>query len=121
MFTDRIHNFNAGPGVLPEPVLRQAQQDLWNIAGSGIGIAEHSHRGKLFERVIAEAEADARALAGIPDSYKILFIQGGASQQFAMVPMNLLSPGRRRTTSSRASGRRRRWKRPGSSATRTWR
>lgn len=94
MSTDRIHNFNAGPGVLPEPVLRQAQQDLWNIAGSGIGIAEHSHRGKLFERVIAEAEADARALAGIPDSYKILFIQGGASQQFAMVPMNLLSPGR---------------------------
>jgi len=94
MSTDRIHNFNAGPGVLPEPVLRQAQQDLWNIGGSGIGIAEHSHRGKLFERVIAEAEADARALAGIPDQYKILFIQGGASQQFAMVPMNLLTKGR---------------------------
>ncbi len=94
MSTDRIHNFNAGPGVLPEPVLRQAQQDLWNIGGSGIGIAEHSHRGKLFERVIAEAEADARALAGIPDQYKILFIQGGASQQFAMVPMNLLAKGR---------------------------
>ena len=94
MSTDRIHNFNAGPGVLPEPVLRQAQQDLWNIGGSGIGIAEHSHRGKLFERVIAEAEADARTLAGIPDQYKILFIQGGASQQFAMVPMNLLTKGR---------------------------
>jgi phosphoserine aminotransferase len=94
MFSERIHNFNAGPGVLPEPVLRQAQQDLWNIGGSGMGIAEHSHRGKLFERVIAEAEADARALAGIPDTYKILFIQGGATQQFAMVPMNLLAPGR---------------------------
>lgn len=94
MFTDRIHNFNAGPGVLPEPVLRQAQQDLWNIGGSGMGIAEHSHRGKLFERVIAEAEADARALAGIPDNYKVLFIQGGATQQFAMVPMNLLGAGR---------------------------
>ena len=89
----RIHNFNAGPGVLPEPVLRQAQEDLWNIGGSGMGIAEHSHRGKLFERVIAEAEADARALAGIPDNYKVLFIQGGATQQFAMVPMNLLPPG----------------------------
>jgi phosphoserine aminotransferase len=94
MTTERIHNFNAGPGVLPEPVLRQAQQDLWNIGGSGIGIAEHSHRGKLFEKVIAEAEADARELAGIPDNYRILFVQGGATQQFAMVPMNLLPAGR---------------------------
>ena len=94
MTTERIHNFNAGPGVLPEPVLRQAQQDLWNIGGSGIGIAEHSHRGKLFEKVIAEAEADARELAAIPDNYRILFIQGGATQQFAMVPMNLLPAGR---------------------------
>jgi phosphoserine aminotransferase len=92
--TDRIHNFGAGPGVLPEPVLRQAQQDIWNIAGSGIGIMEHSHRGKLFERIIADAEAEARRLADIPDRYKVLFIQGGASQQFAMVPMNLLAPGR---------------------------
>ena len=56
LMTDRIHNFGAGPGVLPEPVLKQAQQDIWNIGGSGIGIAEHSHRGKLFERIIAEAE-----------------------------------------------------------------
>src|ERR1051325_6463893 len=87
--TDRIHNFGAGPGVLPEPVLRQAQQDIWNIAGSGIGIMEHSHRGKLFERIIAEADEETRRLADIPDRYKILFIQGGASQQFAMVPMNL--------------------------------
>jgi len=94
MSTDRIHNFNAGPGVLPEAVLRQAQQDLWNIGGSGMGIAEHSHRGKLFERVIAETEADARELGGIPDNYKVLFIQGGATQQFAMVPLNLLAPGR---------------------------
>ena len=94
MPTERIHNFNAGPGVLPEPVLRQTQQDLWNIGGSGIGIAEHSHRGKLFEGVIAEAEADARELAGIPEDYSILFIQGGATQQFAMVPMNLLPQGR---------------------------
>lgn len=94
MTTGRIHNFNAGPGVLPEPVLRQAQQDLWNVDGSGMGIAEHSHRGKLFEKVIAETEADARELAGIPDNYRILFIQGGATQQFAMVPMNLLAAGR---------------------------
>ena len=94
MTADRIHNFNAGPGVLPEAVLQQTQRDLWNIGGSGIGIAEHSHRGKLFERVLAEAEADARELAGISADYSILFIQGGASQQFAMVPMNLLPEGR---------------------------
>ncbi len=91
---ERVHNFNAGPGVLPEPVLRQAQQDIWNIAGSGMGIMEHSHRGKVFEKVIADAEAEARSLAGIPDNYRVLFIQGGATQQFAMVPMNLLPAGR---------------------------
>ena len=90
----RIHNFNAGPGVLPEPVLKQAQQDVWEIGGSGMGIMEHSHRGKLFEKVIADAEAEARGLAGIPDNYRVLFIQGGATQQFAMVPMNLLPAGR---------------------------
>lgn len=91
---ERIHNFGAGPGVLPESVLRQAQQDLWNIGGSGIGIAEHSHRGKLFDRIITEAEAEARRLADIPDRYKILFVQGGATQQFAMAPLNLLPKGR---------------------------
>ncbi len=94
MLSDRIHNFNAGPGVLPEPVLRKAQQDIWNIGNSGVGIMEHSHRGRLFEKILADAEAEARRLAGIPDNYRILFIQGGASQQFAMVPMNLLQAGR---------------------------
>ena len=88
--SDRIYNFSAGPAILPEPVLKQAQQDVWNIGDSGIGILEHSHRGKLFERVVAEADQDCRALAGIPDRYRILFLQGGASLQFAMVPMNLL-------------------------------
>lgn len=91
---DRVHNFNAGPGVLPESVLKAAQRDIWNIAGSGIGIMEHSHRGKVFEKIIAETEEDARRLAGIPDNYRVLFIQGGATQQFAMVPMNLLPAGR---------------------------
>jgi phosphoserine aminotransferase len=90
----RAHNFNAGPGVLPEAVLRQAQQDLWDIGGSGIGIMEHSHRGKLFERVLAEAIEEARRLADIPDTHRVLFLQGGASTQFAMVPMNLLPAGR---------------------------
>ena len=91
--SDRIYNFSAGPAILPEPVLKQAQPDLWNVAGSGIGILEHSHRGKVFEKIIAEAEQDCRALAGIPDGYRILFLQGGASLQFAMVPMNLLPKG----------------------------
>lgn len=91
--TARIHNFGAGPGVLPESVLRQAQGDLWDIGGSGIGILEHSHRGKLFDRIIQEAEADCRALAGVPEGYQVLFLQGGASHQFAMVPMNFLPPG----------------------------
>jgi phosphoserine aminotransferase len=91
--SDRIYNFSAGPAVLPEPVLKQAQQDLWNIGGSGIGIMEHSHRGKLFEKIVAEAEQDCRELAGMSDRYKILFLQGGASLQFAMVPLNLLPKG----------------------------
>jgi phosphoserine aminotransferase len=87
---DRIHNFSAGPAVLPEPVLRKAQEAIWNVAGSGIGIMEHSHRGKVFDKVINEAEAACRRLANIPDNYRVLFLQGGASLQFSMVPMNLL-------------------------------
>ena len=88
---DRIHNFSAGPAVLPESVLRKAQEAIWNVGNSGIGIMEHSHRGKLFERVINEAEEACRSLGGIPDNYRVLFLQGGASLQFAMVPMNFLS------------------------------
>lgn len=91
--SSRIHNFGAGPGVLPEEVLRAAQEDVWDIGGSGIGIMEHSHRGKLFDRIIQEAEADCRALAGVPEGYQVLFLQGGASLQFAMIPMNLLAAG----------------------------
>jgi phosphoserine aminotransferase len=86
----RIFNFSAGPAVLPEPVLKQAQEAIWDAAGSGIGIMEHSHRGKVFDRVRDEAEQACRDLAGIPDNYRVLFLQGGASLQFSMVPMNLL-------------------------------
>src|SRR5215217_1648661 len=92
--TDRIHNFSAGPAVLPEPVLRRAQEAIWNVAGSGIGIMEHSHRGKVFEKVITEAEEACRQLGGVPDNYRVLFLQGGASLQFAMVPMNFLAADR---------------------------
>jgi len=92
--SQRLFNFSPGPAILPEPVLQEAQRDLWDFQGTGVGILEHSHRGGPFERVIAEAEADARALAGIPASYKILFLQGGASLQFAMLPGNFLPDGR---------------------------
>jgi phosphoserine aminotransferase len=91
--TDRIWNFGAGPAVLPESVLKQAQKDIWNIAGSGIGVAEHSHRGKVFDKVIKDAEAACRDLAGIGDDYHVLFLQGGATLQFSMVPLNLLPKG----------------------------
>jgi len=90
MTTHRAYNFSAGPAVLPEPVLKQAQNDVWNIAESGIGIMEHSHRGPVFDAVIKEAIADCRELASIPDNYHVLFLQGGASSQFFMIPMNFL-------------------------------
>ena len=92
--SERIFNFSAGPAALPEPVLRKAQEAIWNVAGSGIGIMEHSHRGKVFDRIISEAEESCRRLGNIPDDYRVLFLQGGASLQFAMVPMNLLSSDR---------------------------
>ena len=91
--SQRIHNFSAGPAVLPEPVLRKAQEAIWDVANSGIGIMEHSHRGKVFDRIIVEAEQACRSLANIPDNYRVLFLQGGASLQFAMVPMNLMRDG----------------------------
>lgn len=89
----RIYNFSAGPAVLPLPVLEEAQRDLIALPGVGMSIMEISHRSKPFDEIIHGAEADMRALGGIPDNYKILFLQGGASLQFSVVPMNLLTPG----------------------------
>jgi phosphoserine aminotransferase len=89
----RIFNFAAGPAVLPVPVLEQIQRDLLALPGVGISILEISHRSPQFEAILAQAEADIRSLAGIPPNYRILFLQGGASLQFSMVPMNLLSAG----------------------------
>ncbi|MDX2044305.1 MAG: 3-phosphoserine/phosphohydroxythreonine transaminase [Acidobacteriota bacterium] len=91
--SERIFNFSAGPAVLPEPVLKQAQRDLFALPGVGMSVLEISHRSAAFEQVIAEAEADLRKLVGIPDNYKVLFLQGGASLQFTMIPMNLLPKG----------------------------
>ena len=91
--THRVYNFAAGPAVLPLPVLDEIQRDLMALPGVGMSILEISHRSKTFESILAQAEADMRALAGIPPHYRILFLQGGASLQFSMVPMNLLSAG----------------------------
>jgi phosphoserine aminotransferase len=89
----RVFNFSSGPAVLPEPVLLEAQRDLYALPGVGMSILEVSHRSKAFDRVIQEAEADLREVAGISDDYAVLFLQGGASLQFSMVPMNLLPAG----------------------------
>ena len=90
MFSERIYNFSAGPSMLPLPVLQQIQQELLNCSGSGMSVMEMSHRSKAYDTIIKEAEADLRELMNIPDNYKVLFLQGGASQQFAMIPMNLM-------------------------------
>ena len=89
----RIHNFSAGPAVLPVPVLDEIQRDLLSLPGVGMSILEISHRSAAFERILAEAEESIRTLAGISSDYKVLFLQGGASLQFLMVPMNLLTAG----------------------------
>jgi phosphoserine aminotransferase len=92
MKSDRIFNFSAGPAVLPVPVLEKAQSELMALPGVGMSILEISHRSNVFEDVMARAEAGIRKLADVPANYRVLFLQGGASLQFAMVPMNLLSP-----------------------------
>src|SRR5436190_8398705 len=91
--TTRIFNFSAGPAVMPLAVLEQAERELVSLPGVGMSILEVSHRSKIFEEVLARAEADIRTLAGVPSNYRVLFLQGGASLQFTMVPMNLLLPG----------------------------
>ena len=93
MSVHRVYNFSAGPAVLPLPVLEEAQRDLVALPGVGMSVMEISHRSKTFDEIIQSAEADMRRLGGIPDNYKIVFLQGGASLQFSMVPMNLLTPG----------------------------
>jgi len=89
----RIYNFAAGPAVLPLPVLEEVQRDLLALPGVGISILEISHRSATFESILEQAQADIRRLADVPSNYRILFLQGGASLQFSMVPMNLLAPG----------------------------
>ena len=86
----RVYNFSAGPAVLPEEVLQEAAAEMLDYKGTGMSVMEMSHRSKAYQNIIDEAEADLRDLMNIPDNYKVLFLQGGASQQFAMIPMNLM-------------------------------
>ena len=89
----RVYNFSAGPAVLPECVLKEAAEEMMDYRGSGMSVMEMSHRSKTYDEIIKTAEADLRDLMNIPDNYKVLFLQGGASQQFAMIPMNLMKNG----------------------------
>lgn len=89
----RVCNFSAGPAVLPEEVLMEAAAEMLDYNGTGMSVMEMSHRSKAYQQIIDEAEADLRELMNIPDNYKVLFLQGGASQQFAMIPMNLMKNG----------------------------
>ena len=89
----RVYNFSAGPAVLPEEVLLEAAAEMLDYNGTGMGVMEMSHRSKAYQKIIDTAEADLRELMGIPENYKVLFLQGGASQQFAMIPMNLMKNG----------------------------
>ena len=90
---DRIYNFSAGPAMMPEPVLEEIRDEMLNYQGSGMCVMEMSHRSKVYQQIIDEAEQDLRDLMNIPDNYKVLFIQGGATLQFAMIPMNLMKNG----------------------------
>ena len=90
---DRVYNFSAGPAMMPEPVLEEIAAEVLNYHGSGMSVMEMSHRSKVFQDILAEAEADLRTLMNIPENYKILFVQGGGTVQFAMVPMNLMKNG----------------------------
>ncbi len=86
----RVYNFSAGPAVLPEEVLKEAAEEMMDYRGCGMSVMEMSHRSSMFQQIIDEAEADFRKLVGVPDNYKVLFLQGGAYQQFAAIPMNLM-------------------------------
>lgn len=90
----RVYNFSAGPAVLPEEVLQEAADEMLDYRGCGMSVMEMSHRSKTFAQIIEDAESDLRDLLSIPDEYAVLFLQGGASQQFAAIPMNMMLDGK---------------------------
>ena len=93
IMTERIYNFSAGPAVMPVPVLEEVRDTLLSLPGVGMSILEISHRSRVFEEILGNTVADIKKLAGIGDDHHVLFIQGGASMQFSMVPMNILPAG----------------------------
>ena len=115
----RVYNFSAGPSMLPIEVLETAAAEMTDWHGTGESVMEMSHRSKEFEEIIKTAEQDLRDLYKIPDNYKVLFLQGGASAQFSAVPLNFVNGTRKPTTSSPVSGRRRLIPKPASTATRS--
>ena len=94
MKNNRIYNFSAGPAMLPEEVLETAASEMLDYKGSGMSVMEMSHRSKVYQNIIDEAEKDLRALIGIPENYKVLFLQGGATLQFALIPLNFMVNGK---------------------------
>ena len=93
MLENRIYNFSAGPSMLPEPVLLRAQKEMLNYEGSGMSVMEMSHRSKVYDKIISDTQANLRKVMGIPDNYKVLFLQGGATGMFAAIPLNLAKTG----------------------------
>ena len=93
MLENRIYNFSAGPSMLPEAVLLKAQKDMLNYEGSGMSVMEMSHRSKVYDKIISDTQANLRKVMGIPDNYKVLFLQGGATGMFAALPLNLAQTG----------------------------
>ena len=118
--TERIFNFSAGPAALPLPVLEEAQRDMLSLPGVGMSVMELSHRSKTFDEIFARAESGLRELMGIPDNYHVLFLQGGASLQFSMIPMNFLRRREAPTHHHRQLGNKA-LKRPSAPAQRGWR
>ena len=112
---NRVYNFSAGPSVLPLPVLEKVKEDLLNYQGSGQSVMEMSHRSTYFKKIIEDAEADLRELLNIPDNYKVLFLQGGGTLQFSMVPI-----ARKLTMSSQEHGRKRHTKKLANSVILRW-
>ena len=90
MSNERIYNFSAGPSMLPLPVLEQAASEMTNYRGSGMSVMEMSHRSKVYQAIFDETKADLKRILGVPDTHEVLFMQGGATFQFAAVPMNLI-------------------------------
>lgn len=102
----RVYNFSAGPSTLPEKVLKQAADEMMDYQGCGQSVMEMSHRSKVFDKIIKDAEALMRELYNVPDNYKVLFLQGGASAQFSAIPLNFMNGSKKPITSLQANGQR---------------